>query len=209
MVSLTHAPSTPCPESLESPPAVLGLGLFRSSVRFSSLFMVGHQGSETSARSGRQIIVFLRRSDQGAVLPMSEGDLQREKFYELCYYTLGHPDPSFVHQHVVDAFAAQHADESTKPITLAFALIGLYLYVEKGYSGRQVQRVHMLLARRRKHWPMFSLPDRRGAVTVDDVMNLPPGPARDRMIRAWCASVWDAYRESHGRVAELVESALE
>lgn len=33
---------------------------------------------------------------------------------ELSYYTLSHGDPSFIHQYIVDAFAAQHADENPK-----------------------------------------------------------------------------------------------
>jgi hypothetical protein len=36
-----------------------------------------------------------------------------------------HRDPSFIHQYVVDAFAAQQADEQTKPMKLTFALVGL------------------------------------------------------------------------------------
>src|SRR6478736_2672756 len=76
------------------------------------------------------------------IVPMTPQD----SFNELCYYTLAHGDPSFIHQHVVDAFAAQNADEQTKPIKLTFALVGLYLYVEKGFSGKRVQRVHMALA---------------------------------------------------------------
>lgn len=43
---------------------------------------------------------------------------------ELQAYTLAHGDPAFIHQHVVDAWAAQHADEETKPIALTFALVG-------------------------------------------------------------------------------------
>jgi len=58
--------------------------------------------------------------------------------YELCYSTLAHRDPSFIHQHVVDAFAAQNADEQTKLIKLTFALVGLYLHVETQFSGKQV-----------------------------------------------------------------------
>ena len=38
-------------------------------------------------------------------------------------------------QHVVDAYAAQTARASTKPITLAFALVGLYLHLEKNQTG--------------------------------------------------------------------------
>jgi len=35
-----------------------------------------------------------------------------ELYNELAHYTLSHPDPSFLHQHVVDAYAAQYADEA-------------------------------------------------------------------------------------------------
>jgi hypothetical protein len=66
-----------------------------------------------------------------------------DAFHTLAFYTLAHPDPAFIHQHAVDAFAAQSADEETRPITLVFALVGLYLLMEKGYSGREVQRAHM------------------------------------------------------------------
>lgn len=135
---------------------------------------------------------------------MNERDSDQATYHELCYYTLAHPDPSFIHQHVVDAFAAQHANQDTKPIALAFALIGLYLHLEKGYSGSEVQRAHTRLARRRKSWPTFGLPENRGELTVHDVVACPPGSERDALIRRWCASVWEAYREHHGDVANLV-----
>ena len=139
---------------------------------------------------------------------MRHRDDELEQYHELCAYTLAHPSPSFIHQHVVDAFAAQHADATTKPITVTFALIGLYLHVERKQTGRQVQRVHMLLARRRKRWRTFDLPADRGDVTVCDVIGVPPGPARDQMIDSWCASVWEAYAASHRMVVELMQSEL-
>jgi hypothetical protein len=64
---------------------------------------------------------------------------------ELQGYTLMLRDEAFIHQNVVDAWMAQHANETTKPIGLTFALIGLYLHIERGFSGRQVQRAHMTL----------------------------------------------------------------
>ncbi len=73
-----------------------------------------------------------------------------ELFHELMYYTLAHPDPAFIHQNVVDAYAAQTAGSETKNITIVFALVGLYLSVEKDLTGRQVQKVHMQLAKRRR-----------------------------------------------------------
>ncbi|MEJ2341822.1 MAG: DUF5946 family protein [Gemmatimonadales bacterium] len=131
----------------------------------------------------------------------SESDV----YDELQCYALAHGDPAFVHQHVVDAWTAQRADEHTKPIALTFALIGLYLHVEKSFSGRQVQQVHMALAQHKRDWPSFALPHERGSVTASQVMAAPAGPERDRAIDTWCASVWDAFLESREAIAELLE----
>jgi len=54
-----------------------------------------------------------------------------QQFYELSYYTLAHPGPASIHQHVVDAFTAQTGDRGLKPIAVAFALTGLCLYLER------------------------------------------------------------------------------
>ena len=127
-------------------------------------------------------------------------------YEELQCYTLVHGHPDFIHQHVVDAWAAQQADERTKPIALTFALVGLYLHVERGFSGRQVQRAHQQLARRKQQWPTFALPKCRGSVSAEEVMAAPAGPERDRAIDDWCASVWETYREHRQVVANLLES---
>ncbi len=131
--------------------------------------------------------------------------LEQEQYDRLAYYTLAHQDPTFIHQHVVDAYTAQRADEKTKPISLAFALIGLYLYLEKGFSGKEVQRAHMELARKRKRWPVFEQPERRGEMTVSDILGAPPGRERDEAIRKWCASVWKAYGENRQQIIDLIE----
>jgi len=134
----------------------------------------------------------------------------QDLFDELSYYTLSHRDPRFIHQHVVDAYAAQHADEQTKPIKVVFSLIGLYLFLEKNFTGRQVQQTHMRLARRRKQWPR--LPPQsgpRGAVTVSAVMATPPGPARDEMVRAWCMSVWQTWQDSRPQILNLLKQELD
>lgn len=109
-------------------------------------------------------------------------------------YTLGRGDAAFIHQHAVDALCAQKADVATPPIRLAFALVGLHLRVERGYTGRQVQRVHAMLADRATTWPVFELPASRGEITIQNVLAAPEGPERDAAIDAWCASVWSAYK---------------
>jgi Family of unknown function (DUF5946) len=136
---------------------------------------------------------------------MASGPAERDAYDELQCYTLAHGGSAFIHQHVVDAWTAQHSDAATKPIALTFALVGLCLHLERGFSGRQVQRAHMALARHRGDWPSFPLPDDRGSVTASQVMSAPAGPERDGAIDAWCASVWNAFRLSHHAVAALLK----
>jgi len=133
----------------------------------------------------------------------------QDLYNELSCYTLSHPDPSFLHQHMVDAYVAQHADGLTKPIGIVFALIGLYLHVEKNFTGRQIQRIHMQLAKPRKKWPQLTPPLERGAITVSAVMAASPGRERDDMIRNWCVSVWEAWKESHDRIRRLAKEEID
>lgn len=129
---------------------------------------------------------------------------EQDAYNELCAYTLTHGDREFIHQHVVDAFAAQHANEQSKPIVVAFALVGLYLLIEKGFSGREVQRAHMRLGQNKRSWPAFILPAERGSITVVDVMAAAEGPERDSAIHAWCKSVWSAFAANRDRVHQLL-----
>jgi hypothetical protein len=129
---------------------------------------------------------------------------ERGAYDALCCDTLARGDAAFVHQHVVDAFLAQTADAATKPIGLTFALIGLYLHVERGVTGRDVQRAHMQLAKQKREWPRFALPRERGSVTPTSVLAAPPGVERDRAIEGWAASVWSAFREHRQAIEELL-----
>jgi len=127
---------------------------------------------------------------------------------ELTYYMLAHGDPRFIHQHVVDAYGAQHVRPSASTIGAAFTLAGLYLAVERGFTGRQVQKMHMLMASRSKQWPHFDPPSDAGSLTVADVLAAEPGPTRDDAILRWCASVWTAWSADQDRVREMVDRFL-
>ena len=107
---------------------------------------------------------------------------------EVYVYTMGRP--GFLLQHVVDAFVVQTATADTKPIAIVFGLAGLYLHVEKRFSGREVQKAHMELARKKREWPNLYLPDDRGSMTVADVLAANAGAERDGAIEDWCKSVW-------------------
>ncbi|MGA7245190.1 MAG: DUF5946 family protein [Terracidiphilus sp.] len=130
-------------------------------------------------------------------------------YNELAFYTLAHPDPAFIHQLVVDAYCAQNADETTKPIEIVFSLIGLYLHIEKGFTGKQVQRAHMQLAKWPNTWAKPTLPASRGAIRIEDVLAVGPGPARDAMIERWCASVWMCWQANRTQIMEVARKYLE
>jgi uncharacterized protein DUF5946 len=125
-----------------------------------------------------------------------------EAYHELCAWTLSLRDPEFIHQHVVDTFMAQNATESTKPIGIVFALVGLYLHLEKGFTGKEVQRAHMKLAERKQTWPSVVFPADRGTITAIDVL---AAPDRARAIDDWCASVWHAYRGNRATIGRLLQ----
>jgi hypothetical protein len=93
----------------------------------------------------------------------------------------------FILQHVVDAHHAQTATEHTKPVVIVMALVGLYLHVERGFTGLEVQQAHMKLGRAKRVWPTIVLPPTRGTITSDDVMKAPEGDDRDAAISSWCA----------------------
>jgi hypothetical protein len=125
-------------------------------------------------------------------------------YHVVCAYTLTHGDAAFVHQLVVDAWAAQHANAASKPIGVFFAVLGLYLHVEHGFTGRAVQKAHMKLAQRPEPWPVGPLPTTRGAVTATDVLAAPPGPIRDAAISRWAASVWATYVHQRDTIDALL-----
>jgi hypothetical protein len=129
---------------------------------------------------------------------------EEEAYHELSAYTLTRGDATFIHQHVVDAWTAQHAHAGSKPIGVFFALVGLYLHVERGRTGREVQRAHMALAKVPEAWPVGTLPVARGALTALDVLATPEGSARDAEISRWARSVWAAYAESRESVEALL-----
>lgn len=133
----------------------------------------------------------------------------QELFDELCFYTLNLRDPFFLHQNAVDAFAAQHVDTDTKPIKTVFALIGLYLTLEKGFTGRQVQLAHMRLAKQRKHWPAIPPTRESTSITVADALAAEPGPTRDEAIRNWCHAVWQTWQPHREIIAKLAQEELD
>ncbi|SHG39502.1 hypothetical protein SAMN04488109_0035 [Chryseolinea serpens] len=132
-----------------------------------------------------------------------------EQYHELSLCTLAHPDKFyFIHQHIVDAQTAQTADANTKPIAIVYALAGLYLMIEKNYTGRQVQQAHLQLSKNKKNLPSISLPEKRGEITAQEILKAPPGPQRDAAIKGWCLSVWDAYENVRDAIITYCDENL-
>ena len=126
----------------------------------------------------------------------------RAAYDEVYLYTIGRP--GFILQHVVDAFAVQRVNDDSKPMGLVFGLVVLYLHVEKQFSGREVQRVHMELGRRKRGWPRVYVPEDRGSMTVADVLAASAGPERDAAIDNWCRSVWTAFGANRETIIALL-----
>jgi hypothetical protein len=134
---------------------------------------------------------------------------ESELFDDLSLYTLSHGEPRFLHQHAVDAYAVQSADSETKTIAIFFGLMGLYLFLEHGFTGRQVQLAHMRLAKLRRTLPRAPLPAERGAIKVADVLAVEPGAERDAAIEGWCQSVWSSVSKgSQQIVREFLQAEL-
>jgi hypothetical protein len=133
----------------------------------------------------------------------------QDLYNQLALYTLELRDPEFIHQHIVDAYAVQHAGPVTKPIAIVFGLVGLYLYCEKNFTGGQVQCAHMQLAKHHRKWTAPAIPsDQRATIGVGDVVAAPPGPLRHAMIRHWCESVWEDWQASRSQIAALAQTEL-
>ena len=131
-----------------------------------------------------------------------------EMYYELTYWTLALQDSRFIHQHAIDAYEAQHAGGMTRPITAVFGLIGLYLALEKGYTGRQVQLAHMKIASRRKEWPRLQPPARREELTVMDVLRDETDTEREKMLMKWAESVWMSWEPLHPWIRQITHKTL-
>jgi hypothetical protein len=125
----------------------------------------------------------------------------RAAYDQVYVYTMGRP--GFILQYVVDAFAVQTATENSKPIGVVFGLVGLYLHVEKQFSGREVQKAHMQLGRGKREWPRVDLGEDRGSMTVADVLAAAAGQDRDRAIEEWSRSVWTAVAGNRQVIIDL------
>jgi Family of unknown function (DUF5946) len=131
-----------------------------------------------------------------------------EKYHTLAYYTLGLKDNNFIHQHLVDVYTVQNANQNTKPISLTFALMGLYLLIEEGYTGRAIQKFHAKMSNDKQDWVLFPIPNYLGNITIDDVILAAEGEQRNLMLLNWCHSVWAAFKPHHKEISKIANYYL-
>jgi hypothetical protein len=120
------------------------------------------------------------------------------------------------HQLAVDAYAAQHASRDiggdVPPISIAYALVGLHLGLDRRVSGIEVRAAHRRMGKPDASWPRLAAPDHIGTVTVFDVaaagtmVGSVAGHAK--AVRAWAADVWQAWALQHAAVAALAARLL-
>jgi len=154
----------------------------------------------------------------GVSLPVSDWPVRSRAnaspaCWQLYMSVVGHefaylPQLGGLHQLTVDAYGAQHAGEQVPAIGIAFALIGLHLALDDGWSGTQVRAAHQHLAARGGDWPAFSAPMSRAALTIADVAGSPTPEEHAARVRSWAASVWEAWTQEHARVREWADQAL-
>ncbi|NLR81385.1 DUF5946 family protein [Chitinophaga eiseniae] len=121
-------------------------------------------------------------------------------FNELSIRTFAMKHPDFRHQLAVDAYGAQHAGGVSKPMTTAYALIGLYLALEHGFTGRQVQHVHSIIVK--QTWEQLTPPATPAGITVQDALKAPGGDELYAAMQKWARAVWDSWAPYHNWVKE-------
>ena len=113
-----------------------------------------------------------------------------------------------LHQLTVDTYAAQHAGGSAARIGVAFAVIGLRLSLDEGWSGEEVRDAHQYLGANFKAWPEFAQPAERTWMTVYDVALATSPDERARLVHRWAAEVWAAWEPVREDVVTLLGARL-
>jgi hypothetical protein len=95
-------------------------------------------------------------------------------------------------------------------MTVCFALNGLYLVLERGWSGIRARGAHGHLARTvaREDWPSFEPPTVGGPLTVLDVALSADPAAQAVAVEAWGRSVWASWSHVHDVVRGMTDRQL-
>lgn len=111
------------------------------------------------------------------------------------------------HQLTVDAYGAQHSGGDGRGIRIAYSLVGLYLALDRGWTGEAVRGAHQRMGRPQPHWPAFTRPAQVGLLTVLDVAEAGVWAGsvsgHSAAVQRWAAAVWAAWASRQLEVAEL------
>jgi len=113
-----------------------------------------------------------------------------------------------LHQLTVDTYAAQHPGSQVPAISTPFALIGLLLTLEEGWSGLAVRAAHGWLAAHHAVWPRFTPPLAFGALTAARVADARTPEVHARLVEAWSAATWAAWAQQHTAVRDWAREVL-
>ena len=113
-----------------------------------------------------------------------------------------------LHQLAVDAYGAQHGGDQTPAISVPFALIGLHLALDLGWSGNAVRGAHKYLADRSSAWPAFAVPEGPAWMTVADVAVAATPEDYSRLVKEWAVSVWAAWAHERDGVQAWARASL-
>lgn len=89
------------------------------------------------------------------------------------------------HQTCVDAYRGQHVGPEAPQIAVAFALNGLYLVLERGFTGYEARKAHGYLASTVESWPRFTPPRSAGETTVLDIALASTPVEHARLVQGW------------------------
>ena len=120
-------------------------------------------------------------------------------------------DPSYgtVHRHTVDVYAVQHPgrDGRRERQSVALHLIALCHWLEHGLSFAELNAATQTLAASQADWPWLTPPIGYD-LTVVDVLRAATGEEHVGLVRAWAASVWEAWSQHHPVVRRWAGEAL-
>jgi hypothetical protein len=112
------------------------------------------------------------------------------------------------HQMCVDAYLCQHVGPGTKAISICFGLNGLYMMLERGFTGLQARAAHGYQAENFTAWPRFEPPPDVGPLTAVDVALAGSPEEHVDLVRRWGRQVWDAWSHAHEEIAALTDGQL-
>ena len=132
---------------------------------------------------------------------------------EVLGFEFQHPVMLRYQQLTIDTYGAQHAGGATPPIRVAYALAGLWLAIEHGFSGEEVRAVHRRMGHPTGSWPAFDAPPPdRDWMTVVDVAEVGVRQHSEsghaRAAQRWAEEVWAAWLEVAPGTDDAVESML-